>query len=214
LAVKIRLTRMGRKKRSFYRIVVTDSRTPRDGRYIESIGTYNPIVNPPEIKVLEERANYWLDHGAIPTDTVKSLLKHKGVIYKRYLRKKGFEEAKIDEEMKKWEVLQLERERRKAAENQAKKKAKAKEVEAEKTESEVSEPETEAEEEKIAPAEEKEEIEISEGEKKDEKEIENKAVENGSGEVKNRKDEKETKNAEKVENNEEGGGEKGESTDE
>ena len=211
MAVKIRLTRMGRKKRPFYRIVVTDSRTPRDGRYIESIGTYNPIVDPPEIKVLEERANYWLDHGAIPTDTVKSLLKHKGVIYKRYLRKKGFEEAKIDEEIKKWEVLQLERERRKAAEKQAKKKEKGEEVEPEKTD-EVAEAETE--EEKVAPAEEKEEIEISEGEKKDEKEIENKAVENGSGEVKNRKDEKETKNAEKVENNEEGGGEKGESTDE
>lgn len=73
--VKIRLRRMGAKKAPYYRIVVSDSRSPRDGRFIEEIGSYNPLANPAEIKVDAERAQYWVKSGAQPTDTVKSLLK-------------------------------------------------------------------------------------------------------------------------------------------
>lgn len=78
--VKIRLKRLGAKKAPFYRIVVADSRYPRDGRFIEEIGTYNPCVNPAEIKVDGDKAKEWIAKGAQPTDTVKSLLKKKGII--------------------------------------------------------------------------------------------------------------------------------------
>ena len=73
--VKIRLRRMGAKKAPFYRVVVADSRSPRDGRFIEEIGTYNPLTNPAEIKIDVERVNEWIKNGAQPTDTVKALLK-------------------------------------------------------------------------------------------------------------------------------------------
>ena len=73
--VKIRLRRMGAKKAPFYRIVVADSRYPRDGRFIEEIGTYNPVVNPAELKVDVDRAQAWIKSGAQPTDTVRALLK-------------------------------------------------------------------------------------------------------------------------------------------
>lgn len=80
MAVKIRLRRMGAKKNPFYRIVVADSHFARDGRFIEEIGTYNPVANPSEIKLDVERAQYWLKNGAQPTDTAKSLLKKAGAI--------------------------------------------------------------------------------------------------------------------------------------
>ena len=80
MAVKIRLRRMGAKKNPFYRIVVADSRYPRDGRFIEEIGTYNPVVSPVEIKVDAEKAKQWIANGAQPTDTVKALLKKEGVL--------------------------------------------------------------------------------------------------------------------------------------
>ena len=75
MAVKIRLRRMGAKKAPFYRVVVADSRYPRDGRFIEEIGTYNPCVSPAEIKIDTEKAEKWIANGAQPTDTVKALLK-------------------------------------------------------------------------------------------------------------------------------------------
>ena len=78
--VKIRLRRMGAKKAPFYRIVVADSRYPRDGRFIEQLGTYDPLKEPAEIKVDAERAQAWIKNGAQPTDTVKNLLKKAGVI--------------------------------------------------------------------------------------------------------------------------------------
>lgn len=78
MAVKIRLKRMGAKKRPFYRVVVADSRMPRDGRFIEEIGYYNPLTKPAEVKIDIEKANDWLKKGAIPTDTVKFLLKNIG----------------------------------------------------------------------------------------------------------------------------------------
>ena len=75
MAVKIRLRRMGAKKAPFYRVVVADSRYPRDGRFIEEIGYYNPMTNPAVIKIDAEKAQKWIANGAQPTDTVKSLLK-------------------------------------------------------------------------------------------------------------------------------------------
>ena len=78
--VKIRLKRMGMKKKPFYRIVVADERNARDGRFIEEIGYYNPVVNPTEFKVDAERAKYWLSVGAQPTDTTRALLKKGGVL--------------------------------------------------------------------------------------------------------------------------------------
>lgn len=78
--VKIRLRRMGAKKAPFYRIVVADSRFPRDGRFIEELGTYNPLVQPSELKVDAEKAQQWIKDGAQPTDTVRALLKKAGVL--------------------------------------------------------------------------------------------------------------------------------------
>ena len=75
MPVKIRLARRGAKKRPFYRIVVADSESPRDGKYIEAVGTYNPLKDPAEVLFKEERVKYWMNQGAIPTDTIKSLLK-------------------------------------------------------------------------------------------------------------------------------------------
>jgi len=79
MSVKIRLRRMGAKKRPFYRLVVADSRRARDGRFIETLGFYNPCVEPNELKIDAERAFYWLGVGAQPSDTVQALLKRQGV---------------------------------------------------------------------------------------------------------------------------------------
>jgi len=79
MAVKIRLARHGATKRPFYRIVVADSESKRDGRYLENVGTYNPLTDPAEVTLKTERVQYWLQQGAIPTDTVKTLLKKEGV---------------------------------------------------------------------------------------------------------------------------------------
>ena len=80
MAVKIRLRRMGAKKAPFYRVVVADSRYPRDGRFIEEIGTYNTMVDAAEIKIDAEKAKKWIANGAQPTDTVKSILKKEGIL--------------------------------------------------------------------------------------------------------------------------------------
>ena len=80
MAVKIRLRRMGAKKAPFYRVVVADSRFPRDGRFIEEIGTYNTMVDHAEVKIDAEKAKKWIANGAQPTDTVKSILKKEGVL--------------------------------------------------------------------------------------------------------------------------------------
>lgn len=80
MAVKIRLKRMGSKKTPFYRVVVADSRYPRDGRFIEEIGTYNPLTSPSTVNIDSEKAKKWITNGAQPTDTVKVLLKKSGII--------------------------------------------------------------------------------------------------------------------------------------
>ena len=78
--VKIRLTRKGARNAPFYRVVVADSRSPRDGRFIESLGYYNPTMNPQLVRLNEERARHWLDQGAEPSGTVKSLLRQQGIL--------------------------------------------------------------------------------------------------------------------------------------
>ena len=78
MAVRIRLARHGTKKRPFYRIVVADGENPRDGRFLEKVGTYDPKFDPAKVTVQTERVQYWIDHGATPSDTVKSLLKREG----------------------------------------------------------------------------------------------------------------------------------------
>jgi len=92
MAVKIRLTRMGSKKKPAYRIVASDSRSPRDGKYIELIGTYNPVANPKQVKINEEVALKWLQNGAQVSDTVRNLLSEAGVM-KKYAELKQSKKA-------------------------------------------------------------------------------------------------------------------------
>ena len=80
MAVKMRLRRIGAKKAPFYRVIVADSRSPRDGRFIEEIGYYNPLTQPVEIKIDPEKAKKWIVNGAQPTETVKALLKKSGIV--------------------------------------------------------------------------------------------------------------------------------------
>ena len=80
MAVKIRLARHGAKKRPFYRIDVAEGEGPRDGRFLETVGTYNPVPDPAEVLLKKERIEYWIGQGALPTDTVKSLLKKEGLL--------------------------------------------------------------------------------------------------------------------------------------
>ncbi len=89
MAVKLRLKRMGAKKAPFYRVVVADSRSPRDGRFIDTVGTYNPLTTPAEVKIDEEKAIKWLNNGAIPTDTVKNLFSKAGIMEKYHNSKQG-----------------------------------------------------------------------------------------------------------------------------
>ncbi|EIO3708449.1 30S ribosomal protein S16 [Listeria monocytogenes] len=89
MAVKIRLKRIGSKKKPFYRIVVADSRFPRDGRSIETIGTYNPLLDPVEVKIDEEATMKWMHNGAKPSDTVRNLLSREGIMEKFHNQKLG-----------------------------------------------------------------------------------------------------------------------------
>ncbi|MDW8296262.1 MAG: 30S ribosomal protein S16, partial [Raineya sp.] len=86
MAVKIRLARRGKKKYAMYDVVVADSRAPRDGKFIEKIGTYNPNTNPATIKLDEEKALKWVMRGAIPTDTVRAMLSYRGILLKKHLQ--------------------------------------------------------------------------------------------------------------------------------
>jgi len=104
LAVRIRLLRMGKKKRPFYRIVVADSRTKRDGKYIEKIGYYDPIPDPAEVKIDREKAIEWLKKGAQPTDTVYSLFKKEGIALEWHLIRHNVDEKVRNIEIQKWEM--------------------------------------------------------------------------------------------------------------
>ena len=94
MAVKLRLKRMGSKKKPFYRVVAADSRSPRDGKVIEEIGTYNPVANPAEIKINKELAIKWLGNGAQPTDTVRDLFKGQGILKELHEQKMTKKESK------------------------------------------------------------------------------------------------------------------------
>ena len=94
MAVKLRLKRMGSKKRPFYRVVAADSRSPRDGRFIEEVGYYNPITSPADVKIDEEKALKWLKDGAIPTDTIRDLFSKQGIMKKFHESKITKKEAK------------------------------------------------------------------------------------------------------------------------
>ncbi len=97
MPTKIRLQRRGKKKQAFYHIVIADGRAPRDGKFIENIGTYNPLTNPADIKLQFDRALYWLQTGAQPTDTVRAILSYEGVLYKNHLLK-GVKKGALSEE--------------------------------------------------------------------------------------------------------------------
>ena len=109
MAVKIRLARKGRKKLAFYHIVVADSRSPRDGRYIEKIGSYNPVTNPATIELDFDKALGWLQNGALPTDTCRAILSYKGVMLKKHLdegvKKGAFDEAEATKRFEEWMKL-------------------------------------------------------------------------------------------------------------
>jgi small subunit ribosomal protein S16 len=106
MAVKIRLARKGRKKLAFYHIVVADSRSPRDGRYIEKIGSYNPVTNPATIELDFDKALGWLQNGALPTDTCRAILSYKGVMLKKHLlegvKKGAFDETEATKRFETW----------------------------------------------------------------------------------------------------------------
>lgn len=106
MPAKIRLQRHGKKGQPFYHIVVADSRSPRDGRFIEKIGTYNPLTNPAEVTLNFDRAMYWVGVGAVPTDTARSLLSRKGVMLKHHLmigvRKGALTEEQVEVKFQAW----------------------------------------------------------------------------------------------------------------
>lgn len=128
MAVRLRLRRVGKKKMPFYHIVAADSRAARNGKFIEVIGRYDPLKNPMVITTKDERVFHWLRHGALPTDTVRSLLQRTGLWMKWSMTKKGMDDAAIATEMEKWQMAQAEKrqrdEARKARRVEARRKAK------------------------------------------------------------------------------------------
>jgi small subunit ribosomal protein S16 len=106
MAVKIRLARKGRKKLAYYHIVVADSRSPRDGRYIEKIGIYNPLSNPATIELDFDKALGWLQNGALPSETCRAILSYKGVLIKKHLlegvKKGAFDDAEATRRFEEW----------------------------------------------------------------------------------------------------------------
>jgi len=105
LAVKLRLRRMGKKKQPIYKIVAADARSPRDGKFLEAVGIYNPLTNPHTVDIKEDRVNYWLNTGAQPTDTVKSLLSQKGIILKKDITRRKLSVEKAQAEVENWQKL-------------------------------------------------------------------------------------------------------------
>ena len=132
--VKLRLRRTGKKKYPIYKIVAADIRSPRDGRFIEAVGQYNPNVNPILLTFKEERVFHWLRKGAQPTDTVRSLLRRQGLWLRWSLVRRGADDAKIQSILERWQMQQVERATReadrKARRADKKKKAAAKPAEA------------------------------------------------------------------------------------
>jgi len=109
LAVRLRLRRVGRKKLPIYKVVAADRRSPRDGRYIEAVGQYEPLRPSNNVEFNEDRVMYWLQNGALPTDTVRNLLQSKGLWLKWSLVKKGADENTITQEVEKFKALRAEK---------------------------------------------------------------------------------------------------------
>lgn len=127
MSVHLRLRRMGKKKQPHYRIVAIDSRVARDGKYLDNVGTYNPRTEPAAVMINNDRAFYWLAQGAKPSDTVHGLFQRQGIMLRWHLQKLGMDEAKIGEELQKWQALQVEKQKRQEAlREQRKQKRKAK----------------------------------------------------------------------------------------
>lgn len=126
MATKIRLQRGGRKGYAFYRIVIADARAPRDGRFTEKIGTYNPNTNPATVDLNFDRALYWVETGAQPTDTVRNILKREGVYMMKHLRK-GVEKGAFDEDaaQKKFESWKESKEKKLSSVRESDEKAKS-----------------------------------------------------------------------------------------
>jgi small subunit ribosomal protein S16 len=116
---------MGKKKQPIYKMVASDSRSPRDGKFLEAVGFYNPLTKPHTLDLKEDRIMYWLNVGAQPTHTVKSLLRQKGIILKKELISKGFDEEKVKSELENWQKVK-EASSKKRTEKKLSKKAKAK----------------------------------------------------------------------------------------
>lgn len=125
MAVKLRLRRMGKKKQPIYKMVAADSRSPRDGKFLEAVGFYNPLTKPHTLDLKEDRIMYWLNVGAQPTNTVKSLLRQKGITLKKELVSKGLDEEKVKSELENWQKLK-EAGSMKKSEKKLSRKAKAK----------------------------------------------------------------------------------------
>lgn len=134
MAVKLRLRRMGKKKQPIYKIVAADSRSPRDGKFLEAVGMYNPLTKPHTIDLKEDRVEYWLNNGAQPTLTVKSILSQKGVLLKRDLKRRGLTQDKIEAEVQNWEKLREAKAQKKTT------KKKKKDAESEEPKKEVEAP--------------------------------------------------------------------------
>ena len=124
MSVKLRLQRLGKKRQPFYRIVAADARSPRDGKFIEVVGTYNPRTNPPEVLIKEDRAIKWLKNGAQPTDTVRSLFRKEGILLKYHLMRKKVEIEKIEETLQQFKARREENLQKRRKKPKAKKKKK------------------------------------------------------------------------------------------
>lgn len=140
MAVKLRLRRMGKKRQPIYKVVAADSRSPRDGKFLEAIGLYNPKANPLFVDINEDRALYWLGVGAQPTDTVRSLLRSKGITLKQELIKRGAQPEEVAAAMENWNKLKEASSERKAAKKEKKKETSATEVKGAASEEKVEQP--------------------------------------------------------------------------
>ena len=125
MAVKLRLRRMGKKNQPIYKMVATDSRSPRDGKFLEAVGFYNPLTKPHTLDLKEDRIMYWLNVGAQPSHTVKSLLRQKGITLKKELLSKGLDEEKVKSELENWQKIK-EAGSKKKTDKKLSRKAKAK----------------------------------------------------------------------------------------
>ena len=213
MAVKLRLRRMGKKKQPIYKVVAADVRSPRDGKFLEAIGLYNPLTNPHTININEDRALYWLSVGAQPTDTVKSLLTQKGILLKRELINRGLSEDKIEAEMSNWAKMREAKQKSSMVQKKKSKKAAAKEAEQAEVKSEepetkvgeaevkAEEPETKVEETEIKSEEPETKVEAKEEKPKDEVKTEQTIIKGdnnneSTAEVKGTASEEETKKKE------------------